>query len=81
MGNYTTFTAEEVSRHNTKESYWIIINNKVYDVTNLKHPAQFDVFATFGGKECTSDFYLMHNKSSAAHKLKKDFFIGYIRNK
>ncbi len=28
----------EVFEHNTKESLWLLIDNKVYDVTNFKHP-------------------------------------------
>ena len=28
----------EVFEHSTKESCWLLINNKVYDVTNFKHP-------------------------------------------
>ena len=29
-----TFTKEEVAKHSSEESCWIIINKKVYDVTN-----------------------------------------------
>ena len=28
----------EIFEHNTKESIWLLIENKVYDVTNFKHP-------------------------------------------
>lgn len=28
----------EIFDHNTKESLWLLIENKVYDVTNFKHP-------------------------------------------
>lgn len=28
----------EIFEHNTKESLWLLIDNKVYDVTNFKHP-------------------------------------------
>ena len=34
-----TFTdLNEIFEHNTKESLWLLIDNKVYDVTNFKHP-------------------------------------------
>ena len=28
----------DIFEHNTKESCWLLIDNKVYDVTNFKHP-------------------------------------------
>lgn len=28
----------EIFQHNTKESVWLLIDNKVYDVTEFKHP-------------------------------------------
>lgn len=30
----------EIFSHNTKESLWLLIDNKVYDVTNFKHPGK-----------------------------------------
>lgn len=35
-----TFTKEEVGKHNTAEDCWIIVHNKVYDVTKFlsEHP-------------------------------------------
>ena len=33
-GSPKTFTKEEVAKHASEESCWIIIENKVYDVTN-----------------------------------------------
>ena len=29
---------DEILQHNTKESLWLLIHGKVYDVTNFKHP-------------------------------------------
>ena len=33
---------EEIADHNTANDLWLLIGNKVYDVSNFKHP---------GGKE------------------------------
>jgi cytochrome b involved in lipid metabolism len=34
------FTKEEVSKHNTAEDHWVIINSRVYDLTKFSkvHP-------------------------------------------
>ena len=29
---------DEIFDHRTKDSLWLLIDNKVYDVTNFKHP-------------------------------------------
>lgn len=41
------FTVEEVASHNTFESAWVIIDNKVYDVTQFiaKHPGGSESFS------------------------------------
>lgn len=31
-------TLEEISDHNRREDLWLLINNKVYDVSNFDHP-------------------------------------------
>jgi len=38
--NKPTFSLDEVKEHRTKESFWIIWKNKVYDITDFyyKHP-------------------------------------------
>ena len=32
------FELNDIFEHNTKESLWLLIDNKVYDVTDFKHP-------------------------------------------
>jgi len=51
-----TFTSlAEIFQHNTKESLWILIHNKVYDVTNFdKHPGKMTVLLNNGGQDATS---------------------------
>ncbi|CAG8810874.1 28027_t:CDS:1, partial [Racocetra persica] len=35
-----SFTVDDVAQHNTQDSIWIIVHDKVYDVTNFlnEHP-------------------------------------------
>lgn len=28
----------EISNHNTEDSMWLLIDNRIYDVTKFKHP-------------------------------------------
>lgn len=73
------FTREEVAKHNTDKSCWIIANEKVYDVTDwLKyHPAGTDCILKKGGQDCTVDFYF-HSKNAIAYW--KQYQIGYTQD-
>jgi len=78
MGNSLPYFTQEYVE---KRDKWIIIDNKVYDVSFFKdHPAPYDVFAKVSGRDCTYDFHLIHKKESIAHKLMKKYLIGYVKN-
>ena len=32
---------EEIFKHNTKDSCWLMIDRKIYDVTGFDHPGKF----------------------------------------
>ncbi|KAH3684294.1 hypothetical protein WICPIJ_004734 [Wickerhamomyces pijperi] len=55
-------TPEEVSKHNTKESLWVVINGNVYDLTTFltKHPGGQKVLLKFAGKDATKIFTPIH---------------------
>ena len=48
----SSFTRKEVSTHNTEDDCWIIILNKVYDVTKWlpKHPGGANLIPNLAGK-------------------------------
>ncbi|KAF3793565.1 Cytochrome B5-like protein [Nymphaea thermarum] len=52
------YTKAEVSRHNTRTDCWIIIKDKVYDVTSYveEHPGG-DAILTHAGDDSTEGFY------------------------
>lgn len=52
----------EVAEHHTKESCWLVYENKVLDVTNYldKHPGGWKVMLRLGGKDCTDEIRAFH---------------------
>ena len=46
-----TYSREDVAKHNTESDLWIIIHNKVYDVTKFAkfHPGGLPILLRFGG--------------------------------
>jgi len=55
---------EEVAKHNTPEDLWLVIDNRVYDVTKFQklHPGGAQLLQKYGGKDCTEAFYSLHRQ-------------------
>lgn len=71
------FTINDVSKHNTKEDCYIIIDNNVYDMSNFSHPGGPIIF-NYAGKDATKIFKEMHNPR-IIKKFKKNI-VGIINN-
>lgn len=74
-----TYSEEEVAKHNTPESCWIIINGKVLDVTKwlANHPGGKSVLLSVGGKDATFDFSTIGH-SAGAWTTSEKYVIGEI---
>lgn len=76
---------EEVVKHNTKESAWIIVDGSVYDITEFltQHPGGIEILGPYLGKEATEAFKtdLFHQHSTLAHKMLRSYKIGNLRSK
>lgn len=73
-----SFTAEEVSKHNTKTDLWVIIDGNVYDVTKFKeHPGNFSVFVENAGQDATIEFQGAGHSEEARSQM-KDYLIGTL---
>ena len=71
------FSIEEVSNHKTKESMWIVMNNKVYDITNFleEHPGGDDVLLEKGGMDATQAFDDIGHSKEAIEQV-NNYYIG-----
>lgn len=65
----------EIFDHNTKESCWLLIDQKVYDVTDFKHPGGKQILLSSTGQDATSAFDdIGHSKK--AYKILEELHIG-----
>ncbi|PWW72510.1 acyl-CoA dehydrogenase NM domain-like protein [Tuber magnatum] len=57
-----TLTREQVSKNNNADSLHLIIDSKVYDLTDFAdaHPGGVHVLLQVAGQDATSEFYSMH---------------------
>lgn len=56
------YTMEEVGQHNSEESLWIVVDNRVYDLTKFvaMHPGGRDPLIRVAGTDATKNFYALH---------------------
>merc|ERR1712124_221386 len=76
----SVLTAEEVSHHNTAEDCWVILNNKVYDVTNFlgDHPGGKKAIMVYAGKDATEEFEMLHASNVLKKYLAPEACIGEL---
>jgi len=74
------YTWEEVSKHNSAESAWIYIGNKVYDITPWldKHPGGKEMLLLAAGRDCTDLFRMYHPFTDKPRQIMDKFVIGTI---
>jgi predicted heme/steroid binding protein len=74
----TEHTWQEVARHNTAESAWVIVRGKVYDITNFlsKHPGGREMLLLSAGRDCTDLFQCYHAFTDKPEKVLEKYEIG-----
>eukprot|EP00483_Globobulimina_turgida_P006674 UN06684 len=73
------YSWEEIRKHNTEEDLWVVIYDRVYDVTEFQidHPGGPDVLQDVAGTDATEEFEnILHTQK--ARKMAKKFLIGKV---
>ena len=75
----TYYTLEEIQKHNHSKSTWLILHNKVYDLTTFLevHPGGEEVLREQAGGDATENFEDVGH-STDARELSKTYIIGEV---
>uniref|UniRef100_A0A914VFM6 Cytochrome b5 n=1 Tax=Plectus sambesii TaxID=2011161 RepID=A0A914VFM6_9BILA len=74
-----TYTREEVKQNNTNKLAWVIIDNKIYDVTKFldEHPGGCEVLLEQAGGDGTESFEDIGH-STDAREMRETYLIGEL---
>ncbi|KFY80459.1 hypothetical protein V499_00697 [Pseudogymnoascus sp. VKM F-103] len=73
-------TGEEVAKHNSKDSLWVIIHGKAYDVTEFapEHPGGMGIILKYAGKDATETYEPIHPPDTLDKYLDKSKHLGPV---
>jgi nitrate reductase (NAD(P)H) len=79
--SFKVYNVDEVSKHNSKEDCFVIVHNKVYDVTQYmkEHPGGETLIFASAGKDVTDSFEAMVH-STKARKLLRNLQVGELKS-
>ncbi|XP_003742686.1 cytochrome b5 [Galendromus occidentalis] len=69
----STYSLEDVAKHNEKSSCWLVIHEGIYDVTKFmeEHPGGEEVLLEQGGRESTEVFEDVGHSTDARELMAK----------
>ncbi|XP_035508410.1 cytochrome b5 [Morone saxatilis] len=78
-GGVTYYTLEEVRVHNICNDTWLIIHDKIYDITTFleEHPGGEEVLLEQAGADATESFEDVGHSTDAREMLQQ-YFIGEL---
>ncbi|XP_062403030.1 acyl-CoA 6-desaturase [Sardina pilchardus] len=74
------FTWEEVQKHSRRGDQWLVINRKVYNISDWvkRHPGGIRVISHYAGEDATDAFVAFHPDTKFAQKYLKALQIGEL---
>ena len=68
-------TRSEVSKHDSKQSCWLIINGTAYDLTSFvdSHPGGSNLILKYAGKDATEAFVPIHSSDTLEKYLQPQY--------
>nr|AWI62943.1 Fads2-like protein [Trachinotus ovatus] len=74
------YTWEEVQSHNIRNDQWLVIDRKVYNITQWakRHPGGFRVISHYAGEDATEAFTAFHPDPTFVQKFLKPLQIGEL---
>ncbi|XP_059831632.1 acyl-CoA (8-3)-desaturase-like isoform X1 [Hypanus sabinus] len=79
-GRHRVFTWDEVQKHCTRSDRWLVINRKVYDISEFskKHPGGSRVIGHYAGQDATDPFTAFHIDKTLVNKYLNSLLIGEL---
>ena len=73
-------TGEEVAKHNSRDSCWVIIHGRAYDVTEFlpEHPGGPKIILKYAGKDATDEFDPIHPPDTLDKYLDRSKHMGEV---
>ncbi|KAI0669650.1 glyoxylate dehydrogenase [Trametes maxima] len=80
MSKIPVLTASEVAAHASRESCWIIVHGKVYDVTDFldEHPGGSKIILKYAGKDATEAYEPIHPPDAITTNLPPEKQLGLV---
>ncbi|KAH8594950.1 FMN-dependent dehydrogenase-domain-containing protein [Bisporella sp. PMI_857] len=71
---------EEVAKHQTRQSCWVVIQGKIYDLTSFidEHPGGAQSILRFAGKDGTEEYEGFHPAGTIEKTLSPEHHLGFV---
>ncbi|KAI9777673.1 MAG: hypothetical protein M1835_005172 [Candelina submexicana] len=71
---------DEVAKHNSRESCWVIVHGRAYDVTDFlpEHPGGPKIILKYAGKDATEEYEPIHPPDTLDKFLDKSKHLGEV---